>query len=90
MFLNLIDMALRRIEIAVECADDAQRDRVQGIMNEVSGMRLLDGAKIEGAYPFLKAHWGDLRSLFGLVQKGGIKSLMSGQGIGLMTKLARR
>ena len=83
-------MALRRIEIAVECADDAQRDRVQGIMNEVSGMRLLDGAKIECAYPFLKTHYGDLRSLFGLVSKGGIKSLISGQGIGLMTKLARR
>ena len=83
-------MALRRIEIAVECADDEQRDRVQGIMNEVSRMRLLDGAKIEGAYPFLKTHYGDLRSLFGLVSKGGIKSLISGQGIGFMTKLARR
>lgn len=83
-------MALRRIVIAVECVDDAQRDRVQEIMNEVSGMRMLDGAKIEGMYPFFRNHQSELYQLFGLVSKGGIKSMMSGQGIALMTKLAKR
>lgn len=83
-------MALRRIEIAVDCVDDAQRNRVQEIMNEVSGMRMLDGTKIEGIYPFFRVHQGELYQLFSLVSKGGIKSLMSGQGIALMTKLAKR
>lgn len=82
-------MELRKIMIAVECADDAQRDRVQKIMDEVSGMRMLNGDRIESAYPYLKAHWGDLRALFGMVSKNGVKALMSGKGIGLMTKLAK-
>ena len=31
-------MALRKIVVAVDCADDAQRDEVQRIMNEVSAL----------------------------------------------------
>ena len=83
-------MALRKIILAVDCADDAQRDRVQEIMNEISGMRFLNGERIEGAYPYFKSHQGELYQLFGMVSKNGIKSLMSGQGVGLLTKLARR
>lgn len=83
-------MALRKIVIAVDCVDDAQRDRVQGIMNEVSGMRVLDGGKIEGMYPYFRSHQVELMQLFRLVGNGGVKALMSGQGIGLVTKLARR
>ena len=83
-------MALRKIIIAVDCADDAQRDRVQEIMNEISGMRLLNGTRIEGMYPYFREHQGDLYQLFDMVSKNGIKSLMSGQGISVITKLARR
>lgn len=83
-------MALRKIILAVDCADDAQRDRVQGIMNEVSGMRILEGAKIEGMYPYFRQHQGELYQLFNLVGNGGVKALMSGLGISLITKLARR
>ena len=83
-------MALRKIIVAVDCADDAQRDRVQEIMNEISGMRMLDGAKMEGMYPFFRSHHSELRQLFGMVANNGIKSLMSGQGLGIITKLARR
>lgn len=83
-------MALRKIIIAVDCADDAQRDRVQGIMNEISGMRVLDGTKIEGMYPYFRSHQGELYQLFNLVGKGGVKALVSAQGISIITKLARR
>lgn len=82
-------MALRKIIIAVDCTDDAQRDRVQSIMNEVSGMRVLDGMKIEGMYPYFKSHYRELIGLFNLIGHGGVKALLSAQGIGLVTKLAR-
>ena len=83
-------MSLRKIIIGVNCADDAQRDRVQDIFAEISGMELFDGNKIEDVYPYIRSHQGELMDLFNLVSKGGVKSLMSGQGISLVTKLARQ
>ena len=83
-------MALRKIIIAVDCADDAQRDRVQDIVNEISGMRVLDGGKIEGMYPFFRLHHAEISQLFSMISRNGIKSVMSGQGLALITKLARR
>lgn len=83
-------MALRKIIIAVDCADDAQRDRVQDIVNEISGMRMLDGGKIEGMYPFFRLHHDEISQLFSMISRNGIKSVMSGQGLALITKLARR
>lgn len=83
-------MALRKIVLAVDCADDAQKDRVQAIMNEISGMRMFDATKIEGMYPYFRQHQGELYQLFNLIGNGGVKALMSKQGISLITKLARR
>lgn len=83
-------MALRKILIAVDCNDEAQRDRIQNIMNEVSGMGLLRAGQIEGMYPYFRNHRMELQQLFALVAQNGVKSLMSGQGLSLITKLARR
>lgn len=83
-------MSLRKIYIAVDCDDEAQRDRIQNIMNEVSGMGLLVGRQIEGMYPYFRSHHAELRQLFKLIANGGVKSIMSGQGIALITKLAKR
>ena len=83
-------MRLRKIAIAVDCEDDAQRDRIQAIMDEISGMRMLNGGQIENMYPFFRTHQAELFQLFGMVSNGGIKSLMSGQGVALITKLAKR
>ena len=83
-------MALRKILIAVDCNDEAQRDRIQNIMNEVSGMGLLRADQIEGMYPYFRNHRMELQQLFALVAQNGVKSLMSGQGLSLITKLARR
>lgn len=80
----------RKVIIAVDCTDDAQQQQVQQIMQEVSNMGLFSGEKIISAYPYFRAHRNDLTQLFGLISKGGVKSLMSGQGISLVTKLAKR
>lgn len=83
-------MALRKIIIAVDCVDDAQKERVQNIVNEISGMRMLDGGKIEDVYPFFRLHHAEISQLFSMVSRNGIKSVMSGQGLALITKLAKR
>ena len=80
---------LRKITIAVDCVDDKERDAVQRIMNDVSSMRFLQGNRIIGMYPYFKRHEGELYQLFNLVGERGVKALLSGQGISLVTKLAK-
>lgn len=80
---------LRKIIIAVDCADDNERDRVQQIATEVSNMRILDGRKMVGIWPYVQAHKGDIQQLFSLITDGGVKALVSGKGIQLLTRLTR-
>ena len=80
---------LRKIIIAVDCADDNERDRVQQIATEVSNMRILDGRKMVGVWPYIQAHKGDIQQLFSLISDGGIKALLSGKGVQLLTRLTR-
>jgi hypothetical protein len=80
----------KKIFLAVDCADDTQRDKVQSIMNEVSNMRLFNAAQILSAYPYFRQHQGELTQLFNMVSRGGVKSLMSAGGLSLITKLAKR
>lgn len=80
---------LRKIIIAVDCADDNERDRVQQIATEVSNMRILDGRKMVGIWPYVQAHKGDIQQVFSLVSEGGIKALLSGKGIQLLTRFTR-
>lgn len=80
---------LRKIIIAVDCADDSERDRVQQIATEVSNMRILDGHKMVGIWPYIQAHKGDIQQLFSLITEGGIKALLSGKGVQLLTRLTR-
>ena len=83
-------MPLRKITIAVDCADDAQRDRIQTIMNEIGGMNLLRAEQIEGMYPYFRSHYHELSQLFTLITQGGVKAIASGQGLSIISKLARR
>ena len=80
---------LRKIIIAVDCADDAERDRVQAIATEVSNMRILDGHMMVGIWPYVQAHKGDMQQLFSLISEGGIKALVSGKGVQLLMRFAR-
>ncbi len=81
---------LRKITIAVDCADDQERDMVQDIMAEISGMGILSANSIIGMYPFLKANRAQIFELFGMVSKNGIKSIISAKGISMLTQLTRR
>lgn len=81
---------LRKITIAVDCADDQERDMVQDIMAEISGMGILSANSIIGMYPFLKANRAQIFELFGMVSKNGIKSIISTKGISMLTQLTRR
>jgi hypothetical protein len=81
---------LRKITIAVDCANDQERDMVQDIMAEISGMGILSANSIIGMYPFLKANRAQIFELFGMVSKNGIKSIISAKGISMLTQLTRR
>lgn len=81
---------LRKITIAVDCADDQERDMVQDIMAEISGMGILSANSIIGMYPFLKANRAQIFELFGMVSKNGIKSIISAKGISMLTQLTRK
>lgn len=83
-------MALRKLYLAIECANDAQKDSVQKILNELSNARVLTGERIVAAYPLYKQRENELRQLFSMVANGGIKSLMSIQGASLLAKLTRK
>lgn len=80
---------LKKVYIVVDVADDDEKQRVQGVMNDISNMRVLKGGQILSMYPYFKRHEMELVQLFTLVGTRGIKALMSGQGISLVTKLAR-
>lgn len=82
-------MALRKINIAVDCVDDKERDAVQSIMAEISGMRFMRGETIVGMYPYIKKHQGELVQLFSMIKSGGVKSLLSVQGGVLLNKLRK-
>lgn len=83
-------MAIRKLYIAIECADDAQKARLQQILDELSNSRILTADKIISAYPMYKERENDLRQLFSMISNGGVKALMSVQGATILAKLARR
>jgi hypothetical protein len=80
----------RKIIIAVDCEDDKQKEEVQAVANELSRMGLFQGDKILGAYPYFVKNGGDIKKLFSLVSQGGVKSLMSAQGISVISRLAKK
>lgn len=82
-------MALRKIYIAVDCEDDAQKEEVQKLLNELSCMRLFDGSKILSAWPVYKRYESEIMELFNMVSTGGMKSLMSLRGASLLSKFAK-
>lgn len=78
-------MALRKITLAVECRDDAERDAFQNLANEISNMRILKASELLAMEPLLKANKEPLAKLFKMVAKGGPKALLSIDGARLLT-----
>lgn len=80
---------LRKIYLAVDCDDDAQRDAVQSAFNELSEMRMFRGADVVQMHPMLRAHSADFTQLFNMVTHGGIKSLLTLKGGMLIKRLTK-
>lgn len=81
---------LKKVFLAIECADEKQRDELQPILNEISTMRVVTAEQILKAWPMVKARQSEIRSLFALVSNNGVKGLMSVQGASLLTQLMRK
>lgn len=82
-------MALRKIYLAVECADDNERDAVQVIANELSNMRVMNANSIIKMMPLVEKHRAEFTQLFQMITRDGISSLMSIRGGMLIGKLAK-
>ena len=81
---------LKKVFLAIECADEKQRDELQPILNEISTMRVVTAEQILKAWPMIKARQNEIKSLFTLVSTNGVKGLMSVQGASLLTQLMRK
>ena len=81
---------LKKVFLAIECADEKQRDEVQLVLNELSNARMVTGEMLLKAYPLYKQREGEIRQLFGLVATNGVKGLMSIQGAALLAKIAKQ
>lgn len=80
---------LKKVFLAIECADEKQRDEAQLVLNEVSNMRVITAERIVKAYPIFKAREADIRQLFAIISQSGVKGLLSMQGASLLAKLTK-
>lgn len=80
-------MAIKKLFIAIECANDEEEQAAQEVLKQLSNMRIFDAKKLITYYPILKSKERPIRELFGLVSDGGVKSLLSMKGISLIKSL---
>lgn len=78
---------LRKIYIAVDCIDDAQKERVQKIAEEISQMRLFNGDALEKIYPELKKRKQKISELAQYIMANGVQGIKSFKFIGLVSDL---
>ena len=78
---------LRKIYIAVECRDDAQKERVQKIAEEISQMRMFDGDALESIYPELKKRKQKISEMIHYIMVNGVQGVKSFKFIGLLSEL---
>lgn len=63
---------LRKISIGIECRDDNERDEVQEIANQLTGMRVITGSQIISMFPLFMQHRGKLAGVFNFITKNGV------------------
>lgn len=61
----------KKIYLAIDVQDDAQRDRLQRIAEELSNSRLLNGNQLEYIYPIYRQYENDIRQIFHMVSTNG-------------------
>lgn len=81
---------LRKLEVAIDCANDQERDQVQQILYDISNQRILSGDKMVQMYPFIKAHQYEVIQLFNLIKSDGVSALLSIQGARLIKSLVKK
>lgn len=83
-------MALRKIFLAVECADDNERGIVQSLANELSNSRILNARTLINMKPMFDKNRNELIQLFDMISQNGIGSILSVKGGMIISKLAKR
>lgn len=81
---------LKKVFLAIECADEKQRDEAQLVLNEISNARVITAERLIKAYPIYKQREPEIRQLFAIISQSGAKGLMSMQGVSLITKLMKK
>ena len=66
----------RKIILVVDCADDKEKELVQGIANEISGTFNMKGSDLISFYPFVKKNKALLYSAVQTVARDGKKGMM--------------
>jgi len=70
-------MGWKRLNIAVDCRDDAETQQVQQVLDELSGILRLNGGDLLSAAPMIRKNQGVIREMFNKIVKGGIKNIAS-------------
>lgn len=80
---------LGKVYLVLDFDNEEQKQYVQKIMEDISNMRMVSGRQIQQIYPFYQRHKGEINELFNMIANGGVKSLMSMRGAGLIAKLSK-
>jgi hypothetical protein len=80
---------LRKLNIAIDCTDDQQKEQVQQALAELGGMNLINGTQILKIYPFFRAHQLEIMELFSMIAKDGPSAVVSFRGAMLVNSLRK-
>lgn len=80
-------MALRKLYIVIDCADDTQKEQVQGVLNDISNMRSFNGTDVLKMKPMFDKNKNVFVQMFKAIGQGGTSGIM--KCIPLLTKLRK-
>lgn len=66
----------RKIEIAVDCANDQEREQVQAIAKDASTLLKLKAADVIALYPTIQKNSGLIATAIRSISKEGMKGVM--------------
>lgn len=80
---------LRKLNIAIDCASDEEKELVQQVLAELGGMNLISGTQILKIYPYFRAHQREIMELFTMIAKDGPSAVVSFRGAMLVNSLRK-
>lgn len=81
---------LRKIYLAVECANDQEKELVQQAAQEISEMRVLTAKDIIKMQSVFMNNRNEIVKLFRMISQGGVGSLLSVEGMSVIRSLMKR